>query len=232
MNTDVEIYIYDDTVNCDRYHLLMITESNPTLLNQCVYSESGNSFNGFNNPFILNVNYDRIKCSRICAIKLRGMNCNLQNEEQPIYCLINSIEPLRNDKTVIEIEPDAWMNYRYTVKIGNINKLFQTTKYLEDYPFKQHEAKYKTMVTSDNYELFKEQTRTFNILVLRHREAKTAGQGEIGNPDEDWIYYFKTSDSYFEAIHSLFLYFYNENIDTNQIIAMFLSPFELKIGTG
>ena len=91
MSTDVEIYIYDDTVNCDRYHLLMITESNPTLLNQCVYSESGNSFNGFNNPFILNVNYDRIKCSRICAIKLRGMNCNLQNEEQPIYCLINSI---------------------------------------------------------------------------------------------------------------------------------------------
>lgn len=231
MSTDVEIYIFDNTVNCDRYHLLKVENPTPILSERVEYSESGNAFNGFNNPFILNVNYDRVKYSRMCAIRLKGMNIyeiNGQTQEQPIFCLINNIEPLRNDKTVIEIEPDAWMNYRREVKIGDLNTLYSCTRFIPECPFQQHKAKFKTMTTQNGNVLFGD-SPYYNIIAIRHREARTPGQGDIGNQDEDWIYYLRSSDSYYKAIHTLFWYFFTNNIDTNQLIALFVSPFELKL---
>ena len=46
--------------------------------------------------------------------------------------------------------------------------------------------------------------------------------------DEDWLYYFKTPDFYM-GMWTLFHQFYVNNIDTNEIISVYLSPFELDL---
>lgn len=232
MVNDAKIEIFSDDIKCDRYHLLAPDQVAYIEQEDIVHTEEGKAFTGFDNDFIINNNYDVVKNSRMARITLSGMN--IKNDvEQPIYCLINDIQPLRNDKTYISLEPDSWMNYRKDFALGHNNTLYESTDLLDDYPYHDYTGNYKEFVIS-GYDVNLFPNNKFNILVLRHRESRlpdTEGTGDIGNPDEDWVYYLKTTDNFYMSLWSLFQYFYNNYIDTNEIVAIYLSPFELNMGS-
>ena len=221
MVTDAKIQLFSSMVKCDRYHLLSPTEIETGGVGILVHEEEGKAFNGFNNEFIINQNYDIVSESRMAKITLKGMNA-LGGTEDPIYCLVNDIEPLRNDKTYVSLEPDAWMNYRSRFTLGKQNTLYEITRLLPDYPFMEFGGKYKYFDTSGRYPIFP--SNNANILVLRHVE----GSVEEHREDENWLYYFRTPD-FFMGMWTLFHQFYENNIDTNEIISVYLSPFELDL---
>lgn len=221
MVTDAKIELFGGNIHCDRYHLLSPAQNVVEQVGTIVHTEEGKAFNGFNNEFIVNQNYDIIAESRIARITLKGMN-SIGGTEQPIYCLVNDIEPLRNDKSYVSLEPDSWMNYRARFSLGKQNTLYEITRLLSDYPFMEYGGKFKYFDTNGRITLFP--TNNANILVLRHVEGSIEEQRE----DEDWLYYFKTPDFYM-GMWTLFHQFYVNNIDTNEIISVYLSPFELDL---
>ena len=147
MVTDAKIELFSGNIKCDRYHLLSPTQNVVEQIGTISHTEEGKAFNGFNNEFIVNQNYDIISDSRIARITLKGMNA-IGGTEQPIYCLVNDIEPLRNDKSYVTLEPDSWMNYRARFSLGKQNTLYEITRLLSDYPFMEYGGKFKYFDTN------------------------------------------------------------------------------------
>lgn len=219
MSTDAEIKLFKGNINCDRNHLLSINRSVDDSSTNICYEEVGNAFNGFNEPFILNTNYDLVKSSRIAEIKLKGMNLKLNEqsvmEEFPIYCLINNIQPLRNNKTYVSLEPDAWLNYRNDIVLGNINTLFETTELLTNYPYYEYTGKYKYFYNMQKLE----DVYSRYVIILWH--------SAVDNFDYTIVIHCTVNLSIYEFLFKVFNVIERHNYDTNQIISISLSPFNM-----
>lgn len=203
----INIKIYPKTVNCDRYHLL---KPNSAITGSYLYSESGITFNGFDNPVIVNTSIENIFDSRIASITISQFN-----DGNEIYCLIRNFKPITANKTAIYLEIDGWMNYRNDSIIGLDNYLFETSKEI-DYPFYELTSKSKLITKTQNIE----DSDLFNVIILYHNTQN----------NEDVVYYLaydKTRYGFgFYSIQT-FIQLNNNGVDTNNIIGIYLSPFDI-----
>ena len=200
------INFFSRNVRHDRYNLLKYG-TNPSS-NEIIYSETGDAFNGFDKPFIVNISYDTIKHCRLCSVVLDGMNNN-----NPIYCLINDIRILRSNKCAVYLEVDAWLQYRTDFDIGLDNSLFQCTKAL-NYSYRDFSADYKVIekVSSIN------SCTNWNILFVYHDSSSNV----------DKIYLMRSPKAQFPFYSTEVMNLFNSaNIDTNNIMAIYLSPFDV-----
>lgn len=200
------IGIYSSGVNCDRYHLL---HSAASIDQSPVYTESGLSFNGFDKPVIINTSIETVFDSRIGYVQIPDFN-----NGNPVYCLIDSIKPITKNKCAVYMEPDAWMNYRNKSIVGMNNYIFETTREI-DYPYYDMVSKEKIIQSSVDLE----NSTTYNILMLYHDSTL----------NNDYVYFFAFykiygfgfySDKFFTALQTL-------NIDSNDIIGIYFSPFDV-----
>ena len=225
MVTDAKIEIFSKRVNCDRYHLLKPLGNIDDSQINIIHTEEGKAFNGFNQGFIIDAVYDKVKYSKIARITLKGMNLQLNEqsimEEFPIYCLISNVYPIRNDKTMIELEPDAWLNYRNEYEIGEQNTLFLCSEYLIDYPASDISTMfYKFEKVGNIFEC-----QYLNFIIFYHNSEN----------NHDLVYMFKTLkswDFFLAYSQELLNIFTDAGIDTNSILAMYLSPFDLDYSNG
>lgn len=200
------INFFSNAVKHDRYNLLKYGLTPNT--SDIIYTESGNAFNGFDKPYIVDVSYDTIKNCRLCSIVLDEMNNN-----NPIYCLINDIRILRSNKCMVYLEVDAWLNYRSDFNLGKDNTLFQCTKEL-NYSYRDFSADYKVIekVSSINA------CTKWNIIMMYHDSTNNL----------DRIYLFQTPKNQFPFYSTEVMTFLNTaNLDTNNIMSIYLSPFDI-----
>lgn len=212
MVNESTVTIYDKSVKCDRYHLLKPQSDIDINNNTSIYTENGNAFNGIGNYIILNKPYDVLKYSRLCKVSLNGF--------VPFYGLINKVVPIRNNKSAIEIEPDAWLNNRDNISSGDFNTLFETTKFLSNYPFYDTSAKFKWF--SNFQPLFNETHCPYIVMVYRQERNE-----ELQLAQMDYVY-LGSSNSRIDTFdfYDFMRYIYN-NLDSNSIVAIYLSPFPL-----
>ena len=210
------IRVFSTKVKCDRYHLLKplldadIYEDDGTL----AYEESGNAFNGFNEEIILNVNYDVIKNSRICKMIINGMNNNVG-----IYALINTVRPIRNNKTAITVEPDAWMLYRdYGFEPTTLNTIYESTAQL-GIPFYEYVGKYKSI--EPVVDLFTIEQNKIPIIMVYHQS----------NIDQTNLYIMKIRPTQVNA-RTIMLFCDRHNLDSNQVKDIYVSPFDVQVPGG
>lgn len=200
------INFFSKTVKHDRYNLLKYGTSPST--SDIIYSESGNAFNGFDKPFIVDVSYDTIKHCRLCSIILDGMNNN-----NPIYCLINDIRILRSNKCAVYLEVDAWLQYRTDFDVGLDNSLFQCTKAL-NYSYRDFSADYKVIEKVGSINACSK----WNILFVYHDSSSNV----------DRIYLMRSPKAQFPFYSTEVMNLFNTaNLDTNNIMAIYLSPFDV-----
>lgn len=202
----VIINFFSRNVRHDRYNLLKYGINPDT--NEIIYTETGNAFNGFDKPFIVDVSYDTIKNCRLCSIILDGMNNN-----NPIYCLIDDIKITRSNKCAVYLEVDAWLQYRSDLDIGLDNSLFQCTKVL-NYSYRDFSADYKVIekVSSINA------CTKWNILFVYHDSSSNV----------DKIYLIRSPKAQFPFYSTEVMNLFNTaNIDTNNIMAIYFSPFNV-----
>lgn len=203
------VSVFNENVKCDRYHLL---KPNSTITSIPVYVENGVSFNGFNNPIILNVDFTTIYNSRMIKIQSPDI---LNNRR--IYCLITQIVPITKNKCYVYYELDAWLTYSYKNDdiIGLNNYLFETTNVI-DYPYYDLNAKSKVINLSEKIE----NTTAYNVLMLYHDSSLNF----------DKVYYFAFYKMYGFGFYStkLFDALQTLNIDTNNIVGFYLSPFDVR----
>ena len=209
----MSIRVFSTKVKCDRYHLLKplldadIYEDDGTL----AYEETGNAFNGFNEEIILNVNYDVIKNSRICKMIINGMNNNVG-----IYALINTVRPIRNNKTAITVEPDAWMLYRdFGFETTTLNTIYESTAEL-GLPFYEYVGKYKTI--NPVTDLFTRDDNKVTVLMVYH-------QSQI---DATWVYVMNILPSYINS-HFIITFCNRNDLDSNQVKDIYVSPFKVEV---
>lgn len=226
MVNDVKVEIFESSVNCDRYHLLKPHGNipNPNNQNSTVeYTESGSAFNGFGNGFILNTNYENIKDSRILASSITGIN-----NGNRVFYLINSVQPIRNNKSFVTVEYDAWLNNRSTVSIGKLNTLFQCSRYLTSYPASDVVKRfYKYNKVSDLIT-----SSYWNIIIFYHNSGS---EQQTPNENVDYVYMIRTpkSSNFFPMYSQELLNFIElANLDTHNIVSIYLSPFDLDYTNG
>lgn len=202
----ITISIYSKFVNCDRYHLL---KPRSNITNAPIYQETGISFNGFDKPVIVNTSIENIFDSRIAQIQITQFN-----NYDPIFCLIRNMQPVTANKTLVYLEIDGWMNYRNLGIIGKDNYLFETSKEI-DYPYYELNSKSKLISKIENIE----NSSIFNVLMLYHNSATNS----------DTVYYFAFYRMYGFGFYSvkMFQALQTLNIDTNNIIGFYLSPFDV-----
>lgn len=218
VNENVTVELFKGSVKCDRYHLLYKSDSVNDSSYYMAYTESGNAFNGFFNPIILNTDYDTIKNSRIGRITIKGMNTHLVNGvlvEQPIYFLINSINSIRNNKTEITIEPDAWLNYRGQISIGYDNTLFKASKLIDTLPYYDFNGKYKyfhNMTPLEN-------DFSRHVILLYHSSVS----------DTDYVMLIDAiaEPTFYLFLQKLWRVLKRWDIDTNEVISISISPFNI-----
>lgn len=202
----VTINFFSRAVKHDRYNLLKFGVNPDT--DDIIYSENGNAFNGFDNPFIVNVSYDTIKHCRLCSIVLDGMNNGL-----PIYCLIDDIKIIRSNKCAVYLEVDAWLQYRADFNIGLDNCLFQCTRAL-NYSYRDFSADYKVIEKVASINACSE----WNVLFVYHDSTNNV----------DKIYLMRSPKVQFPFYSTEVMNLFNTaNIDTNNIMAIYLSPFDV-----
>ena len=212
MVNDAKIQIFSSDVNCDRYHLLR-KGGNPSFSQSLiVHTEEGKAFNGFNSPYILNCSYEDVIDSRYTALTINGIN-----NGSPQYYMINSVTPIRVDKCMVELEYDVWMNdFLYGNGIvGKNNTLFETTKLLEDYPFREFPAKFKYF---SNETRLCTPTRSNVIITIHDSEF---------NVDRVFIGVMPSGKRIYLLVYTIFEYFTNNNVDTNSILNVSVSPFDV-----
>lgn len=206
----VKIGIYSRFVHCDRYHLLHSAES---IDNSPIYEEYGLSFNGFEQPVIINTSIENVYDCRMAYIQITEFN-----NGNPVYCMINTMKPLTKNKTAVYLEPDAWMNYRSDNIVGLDNYLFETTRSM-NYPYFDLESKNKIITR----EQVIEESDYYKVIILYHNSTTA---------NDDSVFYIRAKkidfgfpfyrDTVFIAMSSI-------GIDTNSIVGIYLSPFELDI---
>ena len=201
------INIYPKTVNCDRYHLLKPSAS---ITGSPIYTESGIAFNGFDQPVIVNTSIENIFDCRIATVQIDQFN-----NGNPIYFLITDCKPVTYNKTMVYLELDGWMNYRNENIIGLDNYLFETSKQI-DYPFYELNGKSKIITKTQNIE----DSNLFNVIILYHNSQN----------NEDVVYYLAyDKNSYGFGFYSIqtFIQLNNQGVDNNNIIGIYLSPFDI-----
>lgn len=214
VNNDVKVEVFSSLVNCDRYHLIKINGNLNN--NDIIYTEEGKAFNGFSNPLILNCNYDLVSKSKMLALSIRGIN-----GFNRVFYLITAVEPLRNDKTIIYIEYDTWMNDIWQsspadIRLGEQNYLFQCSDYLIDYPASDISTRFF------KYEKIHDLTpaEKWNIIMFYH-------DSEL-NVDRVYLI-LSNKTNYVLPIYTIEFdnFMNNAGLDTNNIIGMYFSPFSV-----
>ena len=202
----ITISIYSHLVNCDRYHLL---NPNEQISTAPIYQETGIAFNGFDQPVIVNTSIENIYHSRIGQLQFTEFN-----NYDPIFCLIRDFKPITANKTAIYLELDGWMNYKNRLNFGYNNYLFETTKEI-DYPYFDLNTKNKIINKVENIE----NSDIFNVLMLYHDSLL----------NQDVVYYFAFYRIYGFGFYSeqMFIAMQTLNIDTHNIIGIYLSPFDV-----
>lgn len=202
------VSVYGEEVQCDRYHLL---RPNSTVTSIPIYVETGVAFNGFDQPVILNVPMTTIYNSRIIKIQSPDI---LNNRR--IYCLVTQMKAITKNKCAVSLELDAWMTYSYKEDriIGLNNTIFESSEVI-DYPYYDMVAKDKIITKSVNIE----DSVIFNVLMLYH--------DAVSNNDDVYFFaYYRIngfgfySQKFVTALQSL-------NLDANNIIGIYFSPFDL-----
>lgn len=203
----VRIEFFSKDVLCDRYNLLRYDANYD--ISDIIYTETGNAFNGFDRPFIVNTNYDIIKDSRLCTVTIPNFNSGNR-----IFCLINDIKPLRDNKCLVYVEIDAWLYYRNLFNVGNDNYLFQCTEEL-GYSYRDLSADYKVITKTRSINT----CEYWNIIMMYHDSTN----------NQDRIYLFKSTKTDYFPFYSIdILNLFNTlNIDTNSIMSIYLSPFDV-----
>lgn len=208
--TNCEVEVFSSAISEDRYHLVKYNGIN-IQSSDVIYREIGNAFNGFYEPLTLNINADIISNSRLLALTLYG----IQNEHR-VYYLITNVEHLRNDKCKVYIEYDAWLNCMAFIRFGEQNNLFKCSRVLTNYPYSDVHADYYTYDKITN--IF--ECTLWNYIIFYHDSSNNT----------DYVYVITTpkNSDYFLPYSTDMLSIFNDlSIDTNSIISMYMSPFDI-----